>query len=172
MKISTIFDDDDVMVDAIKKIKTQEGVYITDALTPFPVHGLDKLLDVPPTRMAITSFLYGLTGFGLAVWMTWYMMITDWPQDIGGKPFDNWFYAMPAFVPVMFELTVFCAAHLMVITFFARCGLYPGRKKANPDPSTTDDKFMLEIEISEGKYEQVSELIKSCGGTKITQIKD
>ena len=55
---------------------------------------------------------------------------------------------MPAFVPIMFELTVFFAAHLMVITFYMRRnGLYPGGVSESPDPRTTDDKFLMEIEV-------------------------
>jgi hypothetical protein len=38
-------------------------------------------------------------------------------QDIGGKPSFSYIENMPAFVPIMFEMTVFFAAHLMVITF-------------------------------------------------------
>jgi hypothetical protein len=33
-------------------------------------------------------------------------MIQDWPQDIGGKSF-SYIENMPAFVPIMFEMTVF-----------------------------------------------------------------
>jgi hypothetical protein len=38
-------------------------------------------------------------------------MIQDWPQDIGGKPSFSYIENMPAFVPIMFEMTVFfCSA--------------------------------------------------------------
>ena len=49
-----------------------------------------------------------------------YIMIVDWPQNIGGKPSFSFIENMPAFVPIMFEMTVFHAAHLMVITFYLR----------------------------------------------------
>jgi hypothetical protein len=39
-----------------------------------------------------------------------YIMIQDWPQDIGGKPSMSYIQNMPAFVPVMFEDdSVFCS---------------------------------------------------------------
>ena len=53
---------------------------------------------------------------------------------------------MPAFVPVMFEMTVFFAAHLMVITFYMRSKLWPFKEAENPNPLTTDDKFLV-VEI-------------------------
>jgi len=54
---------------------------------------------------------------------------------------------MPSFVPIMFELTVFFAAHLMVITFYLRSKLWPFKEAENPLPSTTDDKFLIEIKF-------------------------
>jgi hypothetical protein len=37
-------------------------------------------------------------------------MIQDWPQDIGGKPSFIYIENMPAFVPIMFEMTIFRSA--------------------------------------------------------------
>lgn len=104
--IHALYNDDDILMDAVKKVKAAHH-HIDEVFTPFPVHGLDKAMGLAPTKIAITSFLYGLTGLSFAIWMTNYMMIQDWPQDIGGKPNFSWFVNMPAFVPIMFELTVF-----------------------------------------------------------------
>jgi len=60
-------------------------------------------------------------------------MIEDWPQDIGGKPSFSYLENMPAFVPIMFELTVFFAAHLMVITFYLRSRMWPFKNAENPE---------------------------------------
>ena len=60
---------------------------------------------------------------------------------------------MPAFVPIMFEMTVFFAAHLMVITFYMRSKLWPFKKAENPNPFTTDDKFLVEIELHDNEKE-------------------
>ena len=64
---------------------------------------------------------------------------------------------MPSFVPIMFELTVFFAAHLMVITFYLRSKLWPFKEAENPMPSTTDDKFLIEI-----KFNGDGKSFKSC----------
>merc|ERR1712137_1040831 len=76
-----------------------------------------------------------------------FIMIKDWPQDIGGEPSFSYLENMPAFVPIMFELTVFFAAHLMVITFYLRSRMWPFKKAENPDPRTTDDHFLIKITI-------------------------
>ncbi len=145
--IHAMYDDDDVLLEAVKKIKA-EKYHIEEVYTPFPVHGLDKALGLAGTRISIAAFLYGLVGLTVAILIMNYTMITDWPQNIGGKPSFSYLDNMPAFVPIMFELTVFFAAHLMVITFYFRSKLWPFKKAENPYPSTTDDKFLIEIPYS------------------------
>ena len=108
-------------------------------------------MGLAPTRLAITAFMYGLVGLAVSITMMNYIMIEDWPQDIGGKPSFSYLENMPAFVPIMFELTVFFAAHLMVITFYMRSRLWPFKKAENPDVRTTDDLFLMEIEIHDNE---------------------
>ena len=140
--IYAIYNDDDVLMDAVKKTKAAH-YHIEEIFTPFPVHGLDKAMGLSPTRLAICAFIYGCIGISVATSMMDYIMIQDWPQDIGGKPSFSYIENMPAFVPVMFEMTVFFAAHLMVITFYMRSKLWPFKKAENPDVRTTDDHFLI-----------------------------
>ena len=166
--IHALYNDDDVLMDAVKTVKGANH-HIEEVFTPFPVHGLDKLLGLPHTRLAICAFIYGLCGLSFATWMTNYMMIQDWPQDIGGKPNFAWIYNMPAFVPIMFELTVFFAAHLMVITFYMRSRLWPFKEAENPDPRTTDDIFLMEIPVH-GNEEELTALLNTTNAVEIKVI--
>jgi hypothetical protein len=59
------------------------------------------------TRIAICAFIYGLCGLTFGTTLMDFVMIQDWPQDIGGKPSFSYIQNMPAFVPIMFEETVF-----------------------------------------------------------------
>ncbi len=166
--IHALYDDDDVLLNAVKSIK-EEKYHIEEVYTPFPVHGLDKVLGLDETRIAIMSFIYGCVGFLVAVLMINYIMIVDWPQNIGGKPSFSFLENMPAFVPVMFEMTVFFAAHLMVITFYLRSKLWPFKEAENPNPLTTDDKFLVEVAV--GKNEkQLTALLKKTGAIDIALI--
>lgn len=166
--IHALYDDDDVLLKAVKSIK-EEKHHIEEVYTPFPVHGLDKVLGLDETRIAIMSFIYGCIGFLVAVLMINYIMIVDWPQNIGGKPSFSFLENMPAFVPVMFEMTVFFAAHLMVITFYLRSKLWPFKEAENPNPLTTDDKFLVEVAV--GKNEkQLTALLKKTGAIDIALI--
>ena len=166
--IHAIYNDDEVVLEAVKKVKAANH-HIEEVFCPFPVHGLDKAMGLAPTRMAIASFIFGITGLSIAIWLTYYTMIVDWPQDIGGKPSFSWGENMPAFVPIMFELTVFFAAHLMVITFYMRSRIWPFKKAENPDPRTTDDHFLMEIEVHDNEKELKS-LLKKTGAVEINIV--
>ncbi len=158
--IQAMYNDDDILMSAVKQTRAANH-HIEEVYTPFPVHGLDKAMGLAPTRIAITAFMYGLVGLGFSIWMMKYIMIDDWPQNIGGKPSFSYIENMPAFVPIMFEMTVFFAAHLMVITFYMRSRLWPFKKAENPDPRTTDDKFVMEVALEGDEQELVSFLEKT-----------
>jgi len=166
--IHAIYNDDDILLSAVKKVKA-EKYHIEEVFTPFPVHGLDKAMGLAPTRIAIASFLYGLTGLAVAILMMNYMMIEDWPQNIGGKPSFSYIHNMPSFVPIMFELTVFFAAHLMVITFYLRSRLWPFKNSENPDKRTTDDHFLMEVSF-DGNKNELEALLKETGAVEISLV--
>ncbi len=166
--IHAYYDDDDVLMQAVKKVKAARH-HIEEVYCPFPVHGLDKAMGLAPTRIAITSFMYGCLGLTVAIVMMNYIMIQDWPQDIGGKPSFSYIENMPAFVPIMFEMTVFFAAHLMVITFYLRSRLWPFKKAENPDVRSTDDHFIMEVEVH-GDASGLTELLKETGAVEINSV--
>ncbi|WP_298341508.1 DUF3341 domain-containing protein [uncultured Algibacter sp.] len=166
--IHAIYTDDDILMSAVKKVKAEKH-HIEEIYTPFPVHGLDKAMGLAPTRIAITAFMYGLVGLTVAIVMMNFIMIEDWPQNIGGKPSFSYLENMPAFVPIMFELTVFFAAHLMVITFYLRSRMWPFKEAENPDPRTTDDHFLMEIAVH-GNEGELESLLKETGAVEINLV--
>ena len=166
--IQALYDDDDTLLSAVKIIRSEKH-HIDEVYTPFPVHGLEKALGLEDTRIAIMAFIYGCIGFVVSIAMMNFIMIEDWPQNIGGKPSFSYLENMPAFVPIMFELTVFFSAHLMVITFYMRSKLWPFKKAENPNPLTTDDKFLVELEVNNNE-KVLSSLLKKSGAIDITII--
>jgi Protein of unknown function (DUF3341) len=165
--IHAIYDDEEPLLASAHELRSQ-GIRVKDVFSPFPIHGLDAAIDVPRTWIAITAFIYGLTGASLATLMMWYMMISDWPTDIGGKPSMAYFMNVPAFIPITFESTVLCAGHGMVITYYLRCWMLPGVKAKNPDPRTTDDKFLMIVETKEENKSKIETLLKNGGATEIS----
>ena len=162
-----VFDDDEVLLASVKEIRAN-NIEIEEVFSPFPIHGLDKALGLKETRMAITAFIYGCLGLSLGALMIYNIMIVDWPQNIGGKPNWTFYHNMPAFVPILFECTVMFAAHLMSITYLIRCGLFPGGKSESPDPRTTDDKFLMVINV-DGDTSSVKEMLTKTGASEINE---
>ncbi len=167
--IQAIYTDDDVLMQAVKDTR-KAHYHIGEVYTPFPVHGLDKAMGLAPTRLAITSFMYGVVGLAVSIVMMNYIMIEDWPMDIGGKPSFSYIQNMPAFVPIMFELTVFFAAHLMVITFYLRSKLWPFKQAENPDVRTTDDHFLMEIDVEHHSIEELSKFLQDTGAVEVNLV--
>ena len=127
-------------------------------------------MGLAPTKLAITAFMYGCVGLTVAVTMMNFIMIEDWPQNIGGKPSFSYLENMPAFVPIMFELTVFFAAHLMVITFYMRSKLWPFKEAENPDVRTTDDHFLMELDASHHDLNKMTSFLNDTGAVEIKVI--
>jgi hypothetical protein len=169
--IYAVYEDPEVLKSAARKLVTS-GVKVKDVFSPFPVHGIDPIIGIKRTRLGITAFMYGITGTSLALLGFWYFMIRDWPMDIGGKP--NWtlYHNLPAFVPVMFEFTVFCAAHGMAITYLIRNKTLPGMPARNPDPRSTDDKFVMEVRTSDNHGHSAEQITSMLRGTPVFEINE
>jgi hypothetical protein len=169
--IYAMYDDDDLLKQGATKL-VDKGVHVADVYSPFPVHGIDPIIGVKPTRLGIAAFLYGITGTMLAAIGLRYFMITDWPMNIGGKPSFSLMENLPSFIPIFFEFTVLCAAHGMAITYLLRNKTLPGMPARNPDPRTTDDKFVMEIRVNENTKFSNDELTSMIKETAIIEIEE
>ena len=166
-----LYNDDDDLKGAARKL-VEEGIKVNDVFSPFPVHGIDPIIGVKQTRLGIVAFIFGMTGLILALVGFQYFMIGDWPMNIGGKPNQNLFFNLPAFIPVTFEFTVLFAAHGMSLTYLIRNKTLPGMPAENPDPRTTDDHFAIKILKSENPDltdERVEELLKDTSIVELNQ---
>jgi hypothetical protein len=161
-----IFDDEDTLLHAVDNVRAA-GVKIYDVFTPYPIHGIDDALGIERSRLPIAAFFYGMCGLAFALWMQIYMLGFDWPMIIGGKP--N--IALPAFIPVSFELTVFFTCHGMVITFYTISKLYPRFKTPVLDVRSTDDKFVMAILLDEqsSQMPQLTQLLRENGASEVNQ---
>jgi hypothetical protein len=95
---------------------------------------------------------------------TW-MLGYDWPIIIGGKEF----VAAPDFVPVSFELTVLFAALGMVATFLITNNLWPGKKPVLFDSRSTDNKFIMAVDLSKNKLasDEITSILRNFGAAEV-----
>jgi hypothetical protein len=108
--VTAIFDKpDDIKHAAEAAVK--EGYSKFDINTPYPIHGIEKAMNLKQSMIGFVTLFIGLGGAAFAfLFMTWVTSI-NYPLVIGGKPFFTW----PAFVPITFEVTVLSAAVSTVI---------------------------------------------------------
>lgn len=155
------FDDEAVLFPAVKKVR-RAGYKIHDVFTPFPIHGLDKEMGLRDTSLHVAGFIYGITGTTTAVsFITWALTV-DWRINFGGKPY----FSLPAWIPITFELTVLFAAVGMVLTFCWLCQLAPFVKKDHFNPRSTDDTFVMALELTGKTNEQEAIAFMNSVGAK------
>ena len=161
------FDDEAVLFPAVKKVR-KAGYKIHDVYTPFPVHGLDHAMGLRETSIHTAGFIYAITGTTTAVAFISWIFTKDWPLNIGGKPH----FALPAWIPITFELTVLFAAVGMVLTFLYICQLAPFLKRHHFHPRATDDLFVMVIECTDKmNEEELKSFLVSVGAQEInTQV--
>ncbi|UTW63477.1 DUF3341 domain-containing protein [bacterium SCSIO 12741] len=168
-KIYGLYNDDDILKQGATDMVAQ-GIHINEVYSPFPIHGIEKIIGMKWTRIAIAAFMFGITGTTLALVGMFYFMIYDWPMDIGGKPSFYLLANIPSFIPITFEFTVLCAAHGMALTYFVRNWTFPGVSAKNPDPRTTDDHFAVEIvpgDNSKFSKEELETILKGTGTVEV-----
>jgi len=134
------FNDEYSLIEATAKVRDANYESI-DTFTPYPVHGLEDAQGLRRSPLPYITFTFGLTGLICAFLLQYWTSAVSWPLNVGGKPFNSW----PAFVPIMFELTVLFAGISTVLGMFALNRL-PNITKKIPDPSLTRDRFAIMIE--------------------------
>lgn len=157
-----IFDDEEKMIHGAEKLR-EKNIEIYDFYTPFPVHGLDELLGIKRSVLPYVTFIAGLSGLILAMGFMVWTSAYDWPTNIGGKPFAS----IPAFIPISFEITVLCAAHITVLAFLFINRLFPGQSAKIFDEDQTSHSFILCVEKEKASLESVSEILKNNGASEV-----
>ena len=157
-----IFDREDAFLAACRAVRGR-NLSIRDTYTPYAVHGLDDAAGFPRSRLAQVCFLCGAAGLGTALAFQLWATTRDWPMNIGGKSHA----ALPALVPITFEVTVLFAALGVVLAFLLVAGLRPGREPALPAEGVTDDRFVIVAEGSEADAEGARADLESAGAVSV-----
>ena len=142
-----------------------------DAHTPFPVHGLDKAMGLKPTILPWIVLCIGLTGTATAIALQGWVHSIEYPLVISGKPF----FALPAYVPIIFELSVLFSAFAAV---FGMLGLnrlpmlHHPLFRSRRFERVTDDRFFISIEATDPKFDadRTRQLLEEAGATHVELV--
>ena len=146
------------------------GYRTLDAMTPFPVHGLEKAIGIKPTRLPFLVLGGGITGLSSGIALTYYVNV-DYPLNISGKvPFSYHIY-----IPIYFELTVLLGALTCFFALWALCKLPTFFHPTMRHPSfarSSDDGFFVTIEATDPKYsaDKTRALLEKLGAKEVEEV--
>lgn len=158
-----IFDSEEAILKAARKTR-EMGFLKFDAVSPYPIHGMEEAAGIKRSWIPYVTFSMGLFGLVCGLLLTWWTSVVDWPINVGGKPF----FSLPAFIPILFELTVLFAALCSVGAMLYACGI----PKIDPPvihKDLTCNKFAIFIPSDDNGYDEtkINDLFKSLGASEI-----
>ena len=170
--IIAAFDTTPELYHACEKVR-DAGYSQWDALTPFPVHGLDAAMGIRRSKVPRVSLVGGITGFFTGMTLIWWTNAFDYPLIVGGKPYFSPMFAFP----VSYELTILFTAFATIIGMFVINGLprhYHPVMKAPQFVRALDDRFFIVIESNDPKFNasQTRDFLAKIGGKDIAELEE
>lgn len=169
--VSAVYNNVDAIITAANKV-AKKGYKKYDVHTPYPVHGMDDAMELGQSKIAYITILLGLTGFLLITTFIYWTNTIDYPQVIGGKEYFSW----PAYVPLMFEMTILFGAVGTVASMLVFFFKFPNNSHPIHDSNfikdVSSDKFGIVIESDDEKfnYEEVKNFLADLGASRVEDI--
>jgi len=164
------FSEPDELVAAGRKIRDM-GYTKIDAMSPFPVHGIDDAIGIPQSKLGWIVIFFSAMGAATALLLIWYVGAVNYRLVIGGKPFFDFSYS----IPVTFELTILFSAFASFIGMWALNGLprlYHPSFNYSQAHRASDDRFLLVIEADDPNFDaqRSAEHLRSVGADDVEVV--
>ncbi|MCS6989246.1 MAG: DUF3341 domain-containing protein [Chloroherpetonaceae bacterium] len=162
------FDNPAALLEAAEKIR-DAGYQRFEVYSPFPIHGMDDAMGLKRSPLGYIVFGFGSIGTMGALLLQWWTSAVDYPIVYSGKPY----FALPAFVPITFELTVILSAFTAMVGMFALNRMprffHPMFYSENFCKKGSDDGFFAAIFAWDKKFDvrEVKRFLQSIGGKNI-----
>jgi len=169
------FDEPGSLIEAAAKVRDSK-YKLFDCFTPYAVHGLEHAQGLQRSKVPYVTGAFAFTGTATAFAWQYAASKVWWPHIIGGKPMNS----LPAFVPIIFELSVLFGG---IATFFAMLAFnrLPNLKKRSFDPSITNNRFAIMIDNPnadkdedddqvEFSADQAEQFLKSLGAKDVRKV--
>ena len=153
---------------------TREAGYTRyDAFSPYPLHEFSHAMGITGSKLpwiVLAGGAFGaLTGWALQYWTS----VTAYPMNIGGRPFNSW----PAFIIVIFEMTILFAAFTAVLGMFALNGMpKPYHPLFNVERFTgaSKDRYFLFIETTDPQFnvEETRGFLEKLDASEVSAVED
>ena len=164
--IAGIFTEEHQVLVAARKMR-EMGFTKFDAISPYPIHGMEEACDIKRSWIPYVTFVAGLCGLSFGLWFTWWTSAVNWAVNVGGKPF----FSLPAFIPICFELTVLFAALSSVGALFYATGI-PRIDPPTIDPDLTSHKFAIFVPQNDTGYDEakLEKVFRELGVSEVKKV--
>ena len=159
---------------AAEKVR-DEGFERWDVHSPFPIHGMDHAMGLNKSILSWLVFCGGATGFLTAFLLQYVTQVMIYPTFVQDKPAS--ITTLPAFFPVMFELTILFSAFTalfgsLILMKLPRLNhpLFASQQFSR----FSDDAFFISVEARDPKFSQedTKKFLEEIGGTNIELVED
>jgi hypothetical protein len=164
------FSEPEDLVEAGRRIRKM-GYTKLDAMTPFPVHGIDEAIGVPYSKIGWIVVCAAVAGILTAQTLIYYVGVINYPLVIGGKPLFDFTFS----IPPTFELAVLFGSFAAFFSTWGLSGLprlyHPSMNYRNAHRAT-DDRFLLVIEADDPKFDpqKTAEHLRSVGAHEVEVV--
>lgn len=145
----------DSTVDAIEALR-KAGFADIKAYSPYPEHHIEHALGYGQSPVRVWTLVGGLTGAATGLAFTSWTSL-DWPLVVGGKPM----IAIPAFVPIIFEMTVLFGALSTVIGLFVLSRIPNLKPAVVYDPEFTAGRYGVFVEATGDKLAEAKRILSA-----------
>lgn len=155
----------DHVTHAIERIRERSDCAGYEVFSPTSYHDIEHASNFSPSPVRYYTLIGGLTGcftgLALCLGIDW-----DWPLVVGGK--TPGIYSFPAFVVIMFELTILLGALSTIAGMLIHCRI-PNPKAKVIDTRTTDDRFAIFVPGATVDGQQ-ARMLKELGAQEIRAV--
>ncbi|BCU75795.1 DUF3341 domain-containing protein [Luteolibacter sp. LG18] len=146
-----------------------------DCYSPYPIHGLDKAMGLKRSILPWFVFFGGITGTCTAFTLAYTTQVVLYPTVVQAKPANV--FTVPAFFPIMFELTILFSGFTVLFGLLALMKLprlnhplFASRQFHR----ATDDGFFIAVEARDAKFspEGTRSFLEGIGGSSIELVEE
>jgi len=166
------FDTPGDLLRAAQKVRTA-GYSRWDVFTPFPIHGIDKIMGMGNSLVGWVSLALGAGAFLNVVGLIWFCNAFDYPLIVGGKPmFSPPMTFVPAYIMLIMGGAVGAIVGMLALNQLPRLH-HPLLAKPR-FALASRDKFILVIGSQDPKFSVTAtrELLETIGGARVDIVEE
>jgi hypothetical protein len=166
------FDSPAAILAAATKVR-DAGYRTWDIFTPFPIHGIDKVMGLKNSLVGWVALAMGAGAFLSVIGLLWFANAFDYPLIVGGKPmFSVPMSFVPAYILMIMGGSIGALVGMLALNQLPRWNnpLFESKRFE----LISRDKFLLVIGAKDSQFSTVEtpRLLESIGGKHIELVEE